>query len=137
MNTPPVFWPLLLYVRAGASGRAGRLEEGLAFIDEAIEIGGWRRDDPSVFHGMKGDLLLVGDERGRRREQLPARIRPRRGTGRDDAATPRGRRAVPYAGWAEAARRRASCYRAAYAEFTENSTPDLTDAAALLEPQAA
>ena len=40
LRTPPVFWPLLLYVRARACARAGRPAEGLDFIDEAIEISG-------------------------------------------------------------------------------------------------
>ena len=64
MNTPPVFWPLLLYVRAGASRRAGRADEGLAFIDEAIEIAGAGGSLPTVFYGMKGDLLALPEASG-------------------------------------------------------------------------
>ena len=58
MKTPPVFWPLLLYVRAGASAPSRKADEGLAFIDEAIEIAGTGGPLPTVFYGMKGDLLL-------------------------------------------------------------------------------
>ena len=36
LRSPPVFWPLLLYVRARACMRAGRPAEGLDFIDQAI-----------------------------------------------------------------------------------------------------
>jgi hypothetical protein len=61
LKAPPVFWPLLLFVQAGACGHAGRAAEGLALTDEALEIAG---------HGtgmmllpelqlLKGDLLLA------------------------------------------------------------------------------
>ena len=59
LKTPPVFWPLLLYVRAGACRRAGRAAEGLDFIEEAIEITGAEGPLPTVFYAQKGDLLLA------------------------------------------------------------------------------
>jgi hypothetical protein len=40
LKTPPVFWPLVLHIRAGVCGQAGRPEEGLALLDEAMEIVG-------------------------------------------------------------------------------------------------
>ena len=40
LRTPPVFWPLLLYVRARAFARAKRPAEALDFIDQAIELSG-------------------------------------------------------------------------------------------------
>ena len=38
LTTPPVFWPLLLTVRARGLGMAGRAEEGLDPVDMAIEL---------------------------------------------------------------------------------------------------
>ena len=38
LTTQPVFWPLLLSVRARAFALAGRPAEGLSLIDEAISI---------------------------------------------------------------------------------------------------
>ena len=38
--TPPVFWPMLLWLDAGASGAAGRPAEGLAPIGQAVELMG-------------------------------------------------------------------------------------------------
>ena len=36
LKTPPVFWPLLLSVRARGFALSGRPEDGLALIDEAL-----------------------------------------------------------------------------------------------------
>jgi predicted ATPase/class 3 adenylate cyclase len=61
LRTPPVFWPLILFVRAGACARSGRPAEGLGLIEEAIEIA----DQGSgltllpEFYSLKGDLLLL------------------------------------------------------------------------------
>jgi predicted ATPase len=54
LRTPPVFWPLLLYVRARACARARRPVEGLDFIDQAIEISGGAGTLPPLFFSMKG-----------------------------------------------------------------------------------
>jgi predicted ATPase len=61
LRTPPVFWPLLLFVRAGACARSGRPAEGLGLIDEAIEIAGQGSGLTLLpeFYLLKGDLLLV------------------------------------------------------------------------------
>jgi hypothetical protein len=61
LRTPPVFWPLILFVQAEACGRAGRPAEGLGLIEEALEIA----DQGSgltllpEFYSLKGDLLLL------------------------------------------------------------------------------
>ena len=46
LKTPPVFWPLLLLIRAGVCGQAGRPEEGLASLDEAMKIVGQGSGNP-------------------------------------------------------------------------------------------
>jgi predicted ATPase/class 3 adenylate cyclase len=61
LKTPPVFWPLLLFVQAGAHAQAGRVADGLALIDEALEIAG-RGPGMTLlpeFQLLKGDLLLT------------------------------------------------------------------------------
>jgi hypothetical protein len=64
LKTPPVFWPLLLYVQSGACARGGRAAEGLALIDDALEIAA--RDAGKTllpeFHLLRGDLLSGGPE---------------------------------------------------------------------------
>jgi predicted ATPase/class 3 adenylate cyclase len=61
LRTPPVFWPLLLYIGAGASARTGRPAEGVGLIEEAIEIAGQGSGLTLLpeFHRQKGELLLA------------------------------------------------------------------------------
>ena len=54
-----MFWPLLLYIQAGAYARSGRPAEGLGLIADAIETAG---SEPTVLpelYLLKGDLLLA------------------------------------------------------------------------------
>lgn len=59
LKTPPVFWPLLLSVRARGLALGGRPADGLDAIDQAIEMFGGRAN---VLYPelpvIKGDLLL-------------------------------------------------------------------------------
>ncbi|MGH3052898.1 MAG: hypothetical protein ACRDM8_08065, partial [Gaiellaceae bacterium] len=59
LKTPPVFWPLLLSLKAGAFGLGGRPAEGLELIDEAVAITGERNIQFPDFALLKGDLLLA------------------------------------------------------------------------------
>jgi adenylate cyclase len=61
LKTPPVFWPLLLFLQAGACGLAGRPGDGLGLLDEAMEIGTQKPGQTlwSEFFQLKGDLLLA------------------------------------------------------------------------------
>ena len=63
LTTPPVFWPMLLAVRARGFGMAGRPEEGLEPVDQAIEL--MRGLDNVLFPQLplvKGDLLLASSD---------------------------------------------------------------------------
>ena len=40
LNTPPVFWPMLIFMDAEVCGLAGIPEQGLATLDRALEISG-------------------------------------------------------------------------------------------------
>jgi predicted ATPase len=59
LNTPPVFWPLLLYFQAGAYARAGRPAKGVGMIDEAIDLAGTEHSFTPEFYLLKGELLLA------------------------------------------------------------------------------
>lgn len=61
LRSPPVFWPMLLFLDAGASHRAGRFAAGLAPIDAAIEFmspGAGTTLLPELYI-LKGDLLTA------------------------------------------------------------------------------
>jgi tetratricopeptide (TPR) repeat protein len=63
LKTPPVFWPMLLQLCAGAYGAASRPEDGLPLLDEAIAAASsssssWEGLTPD-FLVLKGDLLLA------------------------------------------------------------------------------
>jgi predicted ATPase len=61
LKTPPVFWPLLLCLQAGACGLAGRPGDGLTLLDEAVEIA-TQSPGPTLwseFFQLKGELLLA------------------------------------------------------------------------------
>jgi predicted ATPase len=61
LKSPPVFWPLLLYLCAGAYRAASRPEEGLLFLKEAIEFEtkGSAKALVSEFLTLQGELLLA------------------------------------------------------------------------------
>ena len=62
MSTPPVFWPLLLSVRARGALLANRPRDGLPLIDEAIETTGGTAFLYPEFALLKAELLLALDE---------------------------------------------------------------------------
>lgn len=69
LRSPPVFWPFLLFLDAGASGHAGRPADALGSLDTAIEILRPGRGASMLpeLHLLKGDLraaLASGDGTG-------------------------------------------------------------------------
>jgi predicted ATPase/class 3 adenylate cyclase len=60
LKTPPVFWPLLLAIKAGVNALAGGVAEGLVLVDEALELAA-SGDTSSIpeLSLLKGDLLTV------------------------------------------------------------------------------
>jgi len=61
LNTPPVFWPLLLYLQAEGCGQAGKPEQGLSLLDplfENLNSGSGKTLLPEILR-LKGDLLLA------------------------------------------------------------------------------
>jgi predicted ATPase len=61
LKTPPVFWPMLLLIRAGAFVQSGNPREGLTLIDEALDILGQSSENPilSEVFRFKGEVLLM------------------------------------------------------------------------------
>ncbi len=61
LKTPPIFWPMLLYIQAGVCGQVGEPEQGSALLDEGMEIAShWSgRAMLPEFVRLKGDLLLA------------------------------------------------------------------------------
>ncbi|MDQ4028970.1 MAG: adenylate/guanylate cyclase domain-containing protein, partial [Actinomycetota bacterium] len=61
LKTPPVFWPLLLSIEARALAGSGRPRDGLARIDEAIEIASHASGTTLLpeFYLLRGDVLLA------------------------------------------------------------------------------
>jgi predicted ATPase len=61
LKTPPVFWPQLLLIHATICGFAGKPAQGLALLDEVMEITGhWSGDNmlPEILN-LNGKLLLA------------------------------------------------------------------------------
>jgi hypothetical protein len=57
LKSPPVFWPLLLQIQAGAYGTASRPEEGLPLLElTSLSYAGSFAPE---FLGLKGELLLA------------------------------------------------------------------------------
>ena len=133
LKTPPVFWPLLLWVRAGAFGRAGRPTNGLELIDEAIDMSGDTNILYPEFALLKADLLLALGDAGDAEPslQLVADV-----AGTMGARMSQLRAATRLARLRGAARRRpdgTDLLRDIYETFTEGfEKPDLVEARAAL-----
>jgi predicted ATPase len=140
LRTPPVFWPLVLYLHAGACGRSGKPAEGLRLLEEAIEIADQGAGQTLLpeFYSLKGDLLLLlPGEDGQGAEPW---FRRAFDVARDlDARMMQLRAALGLcrSGRSRDAQNGKELLSAAYATFTEGfTTPDLADAAQILENEA-
>jgi adenylate cyclase len=60
LNTPPIFWPMLLFIKAGVYIHSNKFEEGLDILDEASAILGQDSGNPilSELFRLKGEILL-------------------------------------------------------------------------------
>ena len=137
LRTPPVFWPLILFVRAGACARSGRPAEGLGFVDEAIAIAETTSGLTLVpeLYSLKGHLLLLLPEADDARAER-AYHRAFEAAGDSGGRMMQLRAAI---GLCAAQRERGDAgdgselLRGVYARFTEGFTsPDLIEAAEVL-----
>ena len=135
LRTPPVFWPLVRSLEAGADVDGHLPERGLPLIDEALALAGPDTFLAQLFHIVRGDLLLllptpdvdgardaylhaheVASSLGGKMSQLRALTRLCRLASRDERKA------------------RLSELRTIYETFMEGlSIPDLRDAAAVLK----
>ena len=131
LSTPPVFWPMLLSVRARGFGIAGRSEEGLEPVEQAIEL--MRGIDNVLFPQLplvRGDLLAASkgadDARGSFRDAFVAADAAGARMWQLRAAT---RLAELRSASGESAVEERSTLRAIYVTFAEESeTADIADA---------
>jgi predicted ATPase/class 3 adenylate cyclase len=134
LKTPPIFWPLLLSVRARGFALGGRPADGLPLIDEAIEMIGEDNLLYPEFALLKGDLLLAlaDPEQAERWFQSTFDV-----AGRLGARTPRLRAATELTRLWRAAGRPpdgTDMLRGVYEKFTEGfDTLDLVEARTVLD----
>jgi predicted ATPase/transcriptional regulator with XRE-family HTH domain len=140
LTTPPVFWPLLLFLRAGACAQSGQPGEGVSLIEEAIELAGSGLTLVPEFYLLKGHLLLLQPETNGPEANGPEAeawfLRAFERARELDARMPQLRAAM---GLCHAQRKRGNAEQGSqllssvYATFTEGfTTPDLIDAGDLL-----
>jgi hypothetical protein len=134
LRTPPVFWPMIRWMQAGACVDAGQPDTGFPLIDEGLEVGGQETIMSPLLHIVRGDLFLLGPNA----DPAAATAAFERAYSVADtlgARTPQLRAAVRLCGVASEADRaaRLDALRAVHAAFTEgSSTPDLQEATELL-----
>ena len=59
LTTPPIFWPLVLMLRATVHALAGKPERALALVNEAIELGAPEELVSPDFRVAKGDFIRL------------------------------------------------------------------------------
>ena len=133
LKTPPVFWPLLLSVRARGLAFGGRPGDGLALIDEALGM----VDDGNFLYPelvlLKGDLLVALDDEGAAEPLFQSALDVARTLG---ARTPQLQAATRLALLRQGAGRPADTdvLRGIYETFTEGlDTAHLAEARAVLD----
>jgi tetratricopeptide (TPR) repeat protein len=70
LRSPPIFWPLILALRADAFQTAGDLSAAMELMDQAIGIAGEGHWVSVVLRGQKGRLLAAMDDRDAAARQL-------------------------------------------------------------------
>jgi hypothetical protein len=135
MITPPVFWPMLLYVAAGSHGWAGHADKGLRLIATALDTVGGTEADRLVTPELtllQGDLLRAS---GSSDEGVAAWERALAAARRLDVPMTELRALTRLVGVVDGAERASLVdqLRTAHARFTEGfDTADLQEAQAAL-----
>jgi tetratricopeptide (TPR) repeat protein len=134
LRTPPVFWPMLRWMQAGAHADAGLPAAAFPMIDESLTLAGADGVLSPLFHIVRGDLSMLGSEASaaaaiesyERALDVSARVGARMTQLR--AAT----RLVRISSDADRAKR-VETLHSLHATFTEGlETPDLVEAGQLL-----
>jgi predicted ATPase/class 3 adenylate cyclase len=133
LKTPPVFWPLLLSVRARGFALGGRPNDGIPLIDEALEMISEGNFLYPEFNLLKGDLLVTLDDAAAAEPFFETALEVARDSG---LRTPQLRAATRLTRLRRAGRKQAETdmLRAIYQTFTEGfDTTDLVEARAVLD----
>jgi predicted ATPase/class 3 adenylate cyclase len=133
LKTPPVFWPLLLSVRARGFALGGRPNDGIPLIDEAIEMISEGNFLYPEFNLLKGDLLVALDRADAAEPLFQTALEAARDFG---LHTPQLQAATRLTRLRREAPKRADTdmLRAIYQTFTEGfDTTDLAEARAVLD----
>ena len=134
LHSPPVFWPLVLGLRAQAHAQAGRLDAALGFVRQAIEISG----DPGATQVsllvQRADLEAAVGDRAAARASLQSAIESARAESTRMVELLAATRLAKLADGEEDQSQLLEL-RKVYDQFTEGlDTPPLREAAALLAP---
>jgi tetratricopeptide (TPR) repeat protein len=134
LKTPPVFWPLLLSIRAIGLGLAGQPAAGLDVIEPAIQMTTERDILYPEFALLKGDLLLASSDIESAKSSFRRALHAAHDLG---ARMPELRAATRLARLLDSSEGRAhrsDVLRGVYETFTEGfHTPELVEARSLLD----
>jgi predicted ATPase/class 3 adenylate cyclase len=133
LTTPPIFWPLLLSVRAQGFALGGRPGDGLPLIDEAIEMTSGTEFLYPELIVLKGDLLVAVDDADAAESHFQSAFEVARDLG---LRTPQLRAVTRLARLRRASGREAEAdvLRTVYQTFPEGfDTTDLAEARAILK----
>ncbi|HWO08426.1 MAG TPA: hypothetical protein VNN80_03070, partial [Polyangiaceae bacterium] len=137
LNSPPVFWPLVLGLRARAHENAGNFDTALGYIHQAIEIAGEPGATQVPLLVQKADLELALGDRAAARETLVSAVEVAARVGARMEQLLAATRLIRISGDDEK-QVQLQILREAYEPFTEGfDTPPLIEAAALLVPLSA
>jgi predicted ATPase/class 3 adenylate cyclase len=136
LRTPPVFWPMIRFLQAGVYAQAGQPREGMASIEEAIVLAGEENILWPAIEIARGDLLLLLDPANLDSAVVSYEGAMARAAG-FKARSPQlqaATRLVRIARSRDERDARLATLRTIYDTFDEGlSTPDLVDAARLIE----
>jgi predicted ATPase/class 3 adenylate cyclase len=133
LKTPPIFWPLLLSVRARGFALGDRPDDALRLIDEALEMISERNFLYPEFSLLKGDLLVALEDAEAAEPLFRNGLEVARDLG---LRTPQLQAATRLTRLRRAAGKQAeiNMLRAIYETFTEGfDTTDLAEARAVLD----
>jgi predicted ATPase/class 3 adenylate cyclase len=134
LKTPPVFWPLLLSIRAIGLGLAGQPAAGLDLIEPAIQMTTERDILYPEFALLKGDLLLASSDIEGAKSSFCRALHAAHDLGAHMPELRAATRLARLLDSSEGRAHRSDVLRGVYETFTEGfHTPELVEARSLLD----